>query len=158
MRFRKLRIAWSVFCGIACVLLIVLWVRSYSTLDLIQATTTSRYFDLSSLYGELRVMTETDNADRKYVPKWSASSWEVDSGMRLYGSPAKQSPSGFYLDSGPTIEVAAIPTWFAFILCCTCTIAPWLPRWSGRFSLRTLLITTTLVAVLLGLAVYGIGQ
>src|SRR5258705_7220858 len=29
MRFRNLRIAWSVGCGIACVLLIVLWVRSY---------------------------------------------------------------------------------------------------------------------------------
>src|SRR6476661_3879782 len=33
MRFRKLRIAWSVFCGIACVLLIVLWVRSYWVRD-----------------------------------------------------------------------------------------------------------------------------
>jgi hypothetical protein len=29
MTFGKLRIAWSVFCGIACVLLIVLWVRVY---------------------------------------------------------------------------------------------------------------------------------
>jgi hypothetical protein len=29
MKFRKLRIAWSVFCGLACVLLVVLWVRSY---------------------------------------------------------------------------------------------------------------------------------
>src|SRR6478735_11109675 len=29
MRFRKLRIAWSVFWGLACLLLIVLWVRSY---------------------------------------------------------------------------------------------------------------------------------
>jgi len=29
MRFRKLRIAWSVFWALACVLLIVLWVRSY---------------------------------------------------------------------------------------------------------------------------------
>ena len=29
MRFRKLRIAWSVMCLIACVLLIVLLVRSY---------------------------------------------------------------------------------------------------------------------------------
>src|SRR4051812_40138543 len=29
MKYRKLRIAWSVFCGIACVLLIALWVRSY---------------------------------------------------------------------------------------------------------------------------------
>jgi hypothetical protein len=30
MRFRKLRIAWSVGWGILCVLLIVLWVRGYS--------------------------------------------------------------------------------------------------------------------------------
>src|SRR3954447_118615 len=29
MTFRKLRIAWSVFWGLACVLLVVLWVRSY---------------------------------------------------------------------------------------------------------------------------------
>src|SRR4051812_42896523 len=29
MRFRKLRIAWSVLCGLACVLLIAVWVRSY---------------------------------------------------------------------------------------------------------------------------------
>ena len=33
MRFRKLRIAWSVVWGIACVLLIVLWVRSYWSVD-----------------------------------------------------------------------------------------------------------------------------
>src|SRR3954451_23134347 len=29
MRFRKLRIAWSIFWGLACVVLIMLWVRSY---------------------------------------------------------------------------------------------------------------------------------
>ncbi len=33
MRFRKLRIAWSVGCGVLCLLLIVLWVRSYWRLD-----------------------------------------------------------------------------------------------------------------------------
>src|SRR3954470_12360641 len=33
LRFRKLRIAWSVFWGLACVLLIVLWVRSYGWED-----------------------------------------------------------------------------------------------------------------------------
>jgi hypothetical protein len=31
MRFRKLRIALSVVCGIACVLLVAFWARSYST-------------------------------------------------------------------------------------------------------------------------------
>jgi len=33
MTFRKLRIAWSVACAIACVLLIVLWVRSLNRMD-----------------------------------------------------------------------------------------------------------------------------
>ena len=30
MKYRKLRIAWSIGCGMLCLLLIVLWVRSYS--------------------------------------------------------------------------------------------------------------------------------
>src|SRR6187401_737617 len=33
MNYRKLRIAWSVGCGIAVVLVIVLWVRSYWWFD-----------------------------------------------------------------------------------------------------------------------------
>jgi hypothetical protein len=39
MRFRKLRIAWAVACGIACVLLVVLWVRSYWRNDLVRLQT-----------------------------------------------------------------------------------------------------------------------
>ena len=35
MRFRKLRIAWSVSCAVVAVLLMVLWVRSFWTIDLI---------------------------------------------------------------------------------------------------------------------------
>src|SRR4051812_22362745 len=38
MRFRKLRVAWSVFWGVACVLLIVLWVRSYWWIDTLDAS------------------------------------------------------------------------------------------------------------------------
>src|SRR4051812_9605600 len=40
MRFHKLRIAWSVGCGIACGLLIVLWVRSYYLGDVVQWSVT----------------------------------------------------------------------------------------------------------------------
>src|SRR4051812_11045209 len=42
MRYRKLRIAWSVCWGLACVLLIVLWVRSYRVIDVINWTTSTR--------------------------------------------------------------------------------------------------------------------
>ena len=36
VRFRKLRIGWSVGCGIACVLLIALWARSYPHDDMLR--------------------------------------------------------------------------------------------------------------------------
>jgi hypothetical protein len=35
MRFRKLRIAWSVGWGVLCLLAIVFWIRSYHRVDLL---------------------------------------------------------------------------------------------------------------------------
>src|SRR4051812_42704575 len=53
MRFRKLRIAWSVFWGVACLVLILLWVRSYwywdSACDHIDGT---QGLELHSLRGQ----------------------------------------------------------------------------------------------------------
>jgi hypothetical protein len=46
---RNLRIAFSAICGIACVLLIVLWVRSYWVWDLINTTG----YSVSSFRGHL---------------------------------------------------------------------------------------------------------
>jgi len=45
----------------------------------------------------------------------------------------------------------SVPTWMAAIAMMAFSAAPWPPR---RFSLRTLLIGTTLVALLLGLFVW----
>jgi hypothetical protein len=44
-----------------------------------------------------------------------------------------------------------VPYWFAVMLMIVASATPWFPL---RFSLRTLLIATTLVAVVLGLAVW----
>ena len=46
-----------------------------------------------------------------------------------------------------------VPDWFLVLISLVSAAAPWL-RWSCRFSLRTLLIATTLVAVVLGLVVW----
>src|SRR6187431_2373803 len=43
MRFRQLRIAWSVVWGVAAVLLIVLWVRSYWWIDGVSGNRGSHY-------------------------------------------------------------------------------------------------------------------
>jgi hypothetical protein len=51
-RFRNLRIAFSVTCGIACVLLIALWVRSYWYADdLVITLTKARQLELQSVPG-----------------------------------------------------------------------------------------------------------
>jgi uncharacterized membrane protein YgaE (UPF0421/DUF939 family) len=82
MRFRKLRIAWSVVWGSAAVLLLAEWVRSYWTSDL-------------------------------YV------------------------------------------YWVAILLIAALATTSWF-EWSPRFSLRTLLIATTLIALVLGAIVYAV--
>jgi hypothetical protein len=46
-----------------------------------------------------------------------------------------------------------LPQWFPVLIFAALTDAPWI-HWSKRFNLRTLLIATTLVAVVLGLVVY----
>src|SRR6478735_12770925 len=48
---RYLRILFSAFCGIACVLLIMLWVRSYWHLDWISHGSDSSYLDFNCTNG-----------------------------------------------------------------------------------------------------------
>src|SRR4051794_2870734 len=55
MRFRKLRIAWSMFWGLACVLLIVLWVRSYWWNERILVGLCNRAFQASHVLGRLQL-------------------------------------------------------------------------------------------------------
>ena len=50
MKYRKLSIAWSVACAIACVLLFVMWVRSNYWVDQVfLPVTNSTYFVLGSM-------------------------------------------------------------------------------------------------------------
>jgi len=98
MRFRKLRIAWSVVWGLACVSLIVLWVRSYGRED-------------------LRIDSQFWVADLTTV-----------AGRKLH--------------------------WLVTIFCAILVGV----IWPGRFSLRALLIATTLLAAVLGLIVWTTGE
>jgi hypothetical protein len=47
-----------------------------------------------------------------------------------------------------------VPYWFIVLVTAAFSVAPWI-QWSKRFSLRTLLIAMTLVAVVLGLVVWA---
>jgi hypothetical protein len=70
MRYRKLRIAWSVFCGIATVMLIALWVRSFYIADIAMGNiSASTAFTITSDKGKVGLAVNTA------APNYRASSW-----------------------------------------------------------------------------------
>jgi hypothetical protein len=143
MRFRKLRIVWSVFWGMVCVLLIVLWVRSYLTTDdILGDTGGSEYTQFVTQEGTFIIEYPSDlRSIRKF--KWKYMQLPVGS----FGHQKSWFPRYY---AGPA-EQLVIPMWTIEVFICGLALLPWLPR---RFSLRTLLIATTLVAVVLGLIVW----
>jgi hypothetical protein len=140
MRFRKLRIAWSVGCVIACALLIALCVRSYRWCD--NALSVLGH-DLASVRGNV-VIDDTicfESVDGKIIYLGGGAAGRF---CALSISLANVA----YVRQGNGI---AVPYWALVFPLAVFTSAPWL-RW--QFSLRTLLIATTLVAVVLGAIVW----
>jgi hypothetical protein len=157
MRFRKLRIAWSVWCGVASVLLIVLWVRSYWEYDLVQGPTSAGNLVFSSSWqGRIqgRIIPWPGASSRN--KEWSWYPTPAEDQKRLFErlNIDWELPPVFSVIIRKSIWNVTVAHWLLVIVAATFTIVPWIP-WSTRFSLRTLLIATTLVAVVLGLAVYA---
>ena len=146
MRFRKLRIAWSVGCGILCVLLIVLWVRSYWRIDaLFGLGSAPQYFAVGSEHG---VVSVTGNPN--LLALLHAANWKLE-GFPPGPKPDQSGFLGFYYETSQQQGThLRLPICFLVILSVTATAAPWI----RRFSLRTLLIATTLVAVALGMILW----
>ena len=87
MSFRKLRIAFSATCLIACALLIVLWVRSYRWLDLIKGPLTpSKTLVVTSSNGFFAVGTLSSTAYIWKVDRWSQEKLLLQ--MKAAGMPA----------------------------------------------------------------------
>ena len=60
VRFRKLRIVWSVAWGVVAVLLCVLWVRSYFIRDTAWLPTSKISVEINSLYGRVVLAIPVD--------------------------------------------------------------------------------------------------
>ena len=150
---RLLRIAFSAVCGILCLVLIALWGRSYYCADLLESKITDTSgIGAFSLRGGFACWVGRMPVEHKsakvgfgmYYYRVRIKDWLPCVGLEfMHNSPA---PTGL-----ARFGVTA-PYWLALLTTCTITALRWLP-WCNRFSLRTLLIATTLVAVVLGLAV-----
>lgn len=153
MRFRKLRIAWSVAWGVVAVLLCLLWVRSYWRRDVLAyGLSSSTTLFSGTTEGRLclaRVEAANGGDSNGFLywnyPSTGVPAWETSHLRRFCGVRFKLEPTGTLLLDIPQAYVV-----FASIILAA---APWL-RWSKNFSLRALLIATTVVAVLLGIIVW----
>jgi hypothetical protein len=146
MRFRKLRIAWSVVCGITCVLLIVLWVRSYPQSYEGQAFGCWFASTRGVIAGcMIQIPAPTPSAGTNMMSV-TIDTVEFKPVPGIMGFSGRYAPPNWYFQ---------IPYWCPVLLGGLFAVAPWI-GWSTRFTTRTLLIATTLVAVVLGLIVWSV--
>lgn len=154
MRYRKLRITWSVCWAVISVLFVVAWVRSYSWEDAITAPGDGSR-RLGSAEGWMTIRwTEPRWKEMRRKPSFQLTKWQVVSRpveerdqryarMRVQSRPAQLG----FVDAG----AVQFPYWLPLIVCIGMFVAPWIQR----FSLRTLLIATTAIALVLGLLVWN---
>lgn len=140
---RPLRIAVSVVSGLGCMLVIVFWIRSYWSLDVVWNGRTDA-IELSSYQG--RLYYYDGPAFISLELRWQYTSTAIDDSLTGYHfQPAAFSPMPAYRSYSLSYAVVLAAMLYG-------SVAVWLP-W--RYSLRTLLLVTTAVAILLGLIIYA---
>jgi len=147
MNFRKLRIAWSVVWGIFAVLLCVLWVRSYWQVIAVAGPIVGQHkLSIGMVPGSLVIATGP------YVTlstKWSITTWETEKWWAFVDAVWQSHPYyskylGVFSIGGGKLTV---PCWFAVGVAAVVAAVPWILL--TRFSVRTLLLLMTLIALVL---------
>jgi hypothetical protein len=150
---KYVRIAVTALCLMACVLLMVLWARSYRAEDRAQGRISSVGIRLYSSRGWLVLFKNS-------TPGAGPYDWDISLGSDYWLTPPDSRlqyalPLSFF---GPSATSnISLPHWVLALVSTAGAAASWLCPWQLRFSVRTLLIATTLVAVLLGTVMYFSG-
>ena len=146
MRFRKVRIAWSVGWATVAALLCGLWMRSYRVTETVswghRTASSAVVGAVVSNYGTL-VLGRVVSPPAQRLPLEYTEGWAYRSGA------SQRDREQFEWESGGGEVNVQFPTWLLVSAVMVVGAFPWF-----RFSLRTLLIALTLVATGLGLSVY----
>jgi hypothetical protein len=154
---RYLRIAFSLLCGIACVPFIAVWVRNYCVRDTLpDPLFESGNFAIYSTFGVLTAV-EAIWVVHEPNPHFHVS-FSIPSRYQTHGGTGVAQPPdgswGFHFKYWHSQSwIVQVPHWFPVVLTGTACLATTLPslRWSKRFTLHTLFVATTLIALSLGL-------
>ena len=145
---KYLRIAVTALSLTACVLLIAFWARSYTTRDSVFWPWIDHAVQVNSLKGHVVVGA----VGKEPAARWEPFKIEHSAIEGRFKTLFDNDVLGFYFERKPGELRLDVPHWFLVFTGMIIAAAPWWhEKW--RFSLRTLLIAMTLVAVGLGLVV-----
>lgn len=145
-RFRRTRTAVSVFFVVLTMALCVMWVRSYGRADVISRSIAGgTYTEVKSVVGLIDASVSTS-------PNQLPNAWSYRSST-LSALYPRSSFFRFGWYSRKSISKIYFPHWFPVLVTAALSALCWSPASPG-FSLRSMLIATTLIAVVLGLGVW----
>jgi hypothetical protein len=159
MKYRKLRIAWSVAWGALCLLVVAMWVRSFTYSEgagiALADNCVAWVFTVRG-----RVLIVVRREDRQIAtPVNPSGGWSElvypESVPRIERNTGPHVLGFGIVVFGPGIYRLRFPYWFLTSLTVALVVLPWVSRY-WQFSLRTLLIGMTLAGVGLGLLLFAI--
>jgi hypothetical protein len=156
MRYRKLRIAWSVVCGTACIALIV-FLHSLPQPVAKRTLTPFRPYVLGSEYGWTLETLTFGHSQTFFVYKHCLAphaKLKDTLTIDLCGFGWQRTESMVYI-AIPYLFWVAFSVLTGYVLSLMLSAALYIPGMiPARYSLRTLLIAVTLIAIALGLIIY----
>jgi hypothetical protein len=142
VNYRNLRIACSVLCGIVAVLLVLLWIRSYSISDKIHIP----IFGSQTITSVRGTFSVTLGSKTFQGWGWEWKSIPIDEMMPVAGLGRSWS-----FRSNPLHMYLLFPHRYSVLIFTVFSLLPW---YRGRFSVRALLTVITLVCFALGVAIW----
>jgi hypothetical protein len=151
MKFRKLRILWSLGCGIPCLLLIVMWVRNFWWSDVAWAPLPGGWqVVIASADGQVEFgISQAQN--RPDVASWAWETYTASRNSAFEVLVPQKRVIRYHVFRNRNFALV-VPHWLLTTVVLLLAIVPWIP-WSRRFTIRTLLIIMAIMSVALALAV-----
>lgn len=145
---RRLRITASAFFAVVTVALCVLWVRSCTWADIFNRQSAS-HWSMVSTRGAIVLSKRALSPNVQRLPRWKYRLTPREPGPLYHSYRTQGTTNGWRV---------IVPYWMPLTIAFGALLVTF-PRSTlpTRFSLRTLLIATTIVAVVLGLGVWAAG-
>ena len=124
IRFRKLRIAWSILCGIACVLILGFWFRSYFYEDHCYVIILQSGAEVDAASGQVHFDFGTWEGHGAFILPVTFG-WDIGSATDVFGQFQNDTAWDFEYEAINSWSVHA-PHWFLALLFAVLAALPWI--------------------------------